>query len=342
VSQPARTLGVDIGGSKIIAAVVGPDGQAGPQVRVPTPADRGPEAVLDAAIGAARDAIGAAHDAARKAAGDRGGEPAGHRLVPGVAACGIGTAGTVDPGGVITYATDILPGWAGTDVREPFARTLGLRVTVLNDVHAAAEGERAHGAAADCATAVIVFVGTGIGGALVRDGKVLTGRTGSAGAVGHMPVPAGERRRCSCGGWNHLEAYASGPAITASYRESVGRAASGSPPGLPQIADLARVGDPAARAAIGQAAAALGCALGGLLNVLDPDVVVIGGGVAALADLLNAPIRQGLAEHALPGPARAELRFSRLGPLAAVIGAAVAARATEPVHPQPPPGGAIS
>jgi glucokinase len=316
VSRPVCTLGVDIGGSKIIAAVIGSDGQPGPRVLVPTPAALGPGAVLDAAIGAARDAIGAACDVA------------GERVV---AACGVGTAGTVGPGGVISYATAILPGWAGTDVRESFARALGLPVLVLNDVHAAAAGESAHGAAAGCATAVIVSIGTGIGGALARDGKVLTGRTGSAGSVGHVPVPAAERRRCSCGGWNHLEAYASGPAITASYRESVGcppgaSPASGNPPALPVIADLARAGDPAARAAIGQAAGALGYALGGLLNVLDPDVVVIGGGVAALADLLSEPLRRGVAEHALPGPARAELRFSRLGPLAAVIGAGVAAR----------------
>lgn len=307
-------LGIDIGGTKILAAVVAGDGTTGPPARVATPAGDGPAAVLDAAIGAARSALA-------QQPGD-------------VTACGVGTAGTVGPGGVISYATDTLPGWAGTDVRAAVSRALGLPAVVLNDVHAAALGESAHGAAAGHRTALIMWIGTGIGGAIVRDGQVIRGRTDSAGGVGHVPVPdrtvSGDWQRCSCGAWDHLEAHASGPAITRRYRQLAagGNPASGmrEQPDLPEIAALARSGDHLALRVIEHAGAMIGGVLGGLVNVLDPDVIVLGGGVSSFAGLLDKPIDQALKEQALPGPASVGIAFSALGPLAVVIGAAAAAR----------------
>jgi glucokinase len=286
-------LGVDIGGTKIAAAVVWQDGTTGPLARVATPAAEGPRAILAAAVAVARAAIG-------QAAG------------PPPEACGVGTAGTVGANGVISFATDSLPGWAGTHVAAAFGSALNLPVTVLNDVHAAAVAE-------GYADALVVCVGTGIGGALICDGNLRTGRTGSAGAVGHLPAPRAERRRCGCGGIDHLEAYASGPAIAASYHRNSGLAA---PVGLPEIAALARADDAAAQLAIDQAGEVLGEVLGGLANVLDPEVVVIGGGVAALADLLAEPVGQSFRAHALPGPATCDLTFSTLGSLAVITGAA--------------------
>jgi glucokinase len=290
------TLGVDIGGTKIVAAVVQQDGTTGPPARVATPAAEGPRAVLAAAVAAARAAIA-------QAAG------------PAPVACGVGTAGTVGADGVISFATDSLPGWAGTDLAAAFSSALKLPVTVLNDAHAAAIGESACG----YADALVVSVGTGIGGGLICDGKLRTGRTGSAGAVGHLPAPRRERRRCGCGGVDHLEAYASGPAIVTSYLRHAGMAA---PVSLPEVTALARADDAPARLAIDQAGEVLGAVLGGLANVLDPEVVVIGGGVAALADLLAGPVGREFRAHALPGPATCDLKFSTLGSLAAVIGAA--------------------
>lgn len=319
---PYPVLGIDIGGTKVVAAVVRPDGTLGPSQRVPTPARDGPHAVLSAVIGVARAAL------SEHAQDDDG-------AAQPVRACGIGTAGTVSPDGVISYATQTLPGWAGTDVRSALSSALGMPTVVLNDVHAAAVGEHAIGAARGYDTALAVSVGTGIGGAIVRNGTVIPGRTGSAGAIGHVPVsPAAadpRGRRCTCGCVDHLEAYASGPAITASYLHLAAAGGSADQPAaaasLPAIASLARSGDHLALSVVAQAGEALGGVVGGLANVLDPDVIVIGGGVAVLSDLLEVPVRSGLARQALPGPAGVELRFSTLGPLAAVIGAAVAARA---------------
>jgi len=318
----AWVLGVDIGGTKTIAAIVGPDGKPGPSSQVATPAREGPRAVLETAIRTAREVL-AGHRQQRDA-------HAGHA----VHACGIGTAGTVGPDGTISYATDTLPGWAGTDVRGAFARALDLPTVVLNDVHAAARGEYAHGAAQGHRTALVVWIGTGIGGAIIDAGTVLAGRTSTAGSVGHVPVPAGwtggDRRQCTCGAWDHLEAHAAGPAIAARYLrlassedlEQASRAAAD----LRAIAALARAGDSLALSVIEQAGTAIGAVLGGLSNMLDPDVIVLGGGVAAISDLLERAIRRALADQALPGPAGTELAFSLLGPMAAVIGASVAAR----------------
>lgn len=322
MAQPKSSfLGIDIGGTKILAAVVAPDGTAGPQVRVATPARDGPRAVLEAAISAGRSAL---TEHARAASGS----------VAGVSACGVGTAGTVGASGVITYATDTLPGWAGTDVRTAVALALGMPAVVMNDVHAAAMGEHAHGAAANHGTALVVWIGTGIGGAIVRGGSVVIGRTSTAGAVGHVPIPQGaikdDMQQCTCGSWGHLEAYASGPAIARRYQRVASarssRNCADQQPGLRGIATLARTGDAVAIEVIEQAGAAIGSVLGGLANVLDPDVIVIGGGVSSLADLLEASVRHELAVQALPGPAGVELAFSALGPMAVVVGAAAAAR----------------
>ncbi len=234
----ASVLGVDIGGTKTIAAIVGPDGKPGPSARAAAAIGE-PRAVLDTAIGTARNVL-AEH---RQKYGTRSGFA--------VRACGVGTAGTVGPDGIISYATDTLPGWAGTDVRAAFTSALDLPTVVRNDVHAAALGEYAHGAAQGHGTALIIWLGTGIGGAIIHAGAVLVGRTSTAGSVGHVPVPAasiaGDRRQCTCGAWDHLEAHASGPAIRARYvrlasAEDVEQASQAAAD-VPAIAELARAGD---------------------------------------------------------------------------------------------------
>ena len=297
MSEPIHSLGVDIGGTKTAAAVVAPDGRLLGLTQAKTPAAAGPDAVISEALAVARAALSSCEDS--------------------VAGCGIGTAGTVSPDGMITHATSALPGWAGTDVAGAFRQSLGMPVVVLNDVHAYAIGEGSHGAAAGFDDALIVAVGTGIGGGILHQGKLLVGVSGSAGLIGHLPVVGADPRKCPCGRWNHLEAYSSGPAIEARYAEITGQ-----PIGLPVIATKARVGDPPARSVINEAATILGRALGAAANVLDPEVIVIGGGVAALEDLITEPLLQALATEALPGPNGAQLRFTTLGARAVILGAA--------------------
>jgi glucokinase len=293
-------LGIDVGGTKTCAAVVDPAGRVLRTTTAPTPARAGAAAILRTAADLATELL--------RWADSQGIEVVG---------CGAGVAGTVDARGVISHATAALPGWAGTDVAGGLSEALDRTVTVVNDVHAMALGEHRFGAAADTGSALIVAVGTGIGGAIVSGGALVIGRTGTAGALGHVPVPAAEPRTCPCGRIGHVEAYASGPAIVADYVARGGVADR-----LQQVAAAARAGDRLARGVISAAGEVLGTVLGGLSNVLDPDVVVIGGGVANLGDMFFDPLESALRRHALVGPDRVRIRRAALGDLAAVVGAA--------------------
>jgi glucokinase len=301
VSRSPLVVAVDIGGTKIAAGLVDAEGRLYEQRRTATPAAGGGEAIMAAVLGCARPL--------RDLGGDR------------VVACGIATAGVVDPAGRIAGATDLLTGWAGTDVRGLAERGLGLPVQVVNDCHAAGTAEARVGAARGARTGLVVAVGTGIGGALVADGATVTGRSGTAGALGHVPAPvvtAG--RRCSCGAYDHVEAHASGPAIERSYQEATGRGL-----GLREIASLARSGQPQARQVITAAASLLGRVLGGAANLLDPDVIVIAGGVSRLGSLLLSPLRRAFRAEALTGVRGVPIREAVLGEKAGLVGAGLTA-----------------
>ncbi|MGN9783038.1 ROK family protein [Nonomuraea sp. ZG12] len=293
-------VAVDIGGTKIAAGLVDAEGRLYERRRTATPAAEGGEAIMAAVLDCARPL--------RDLGGDR------------VVACGIATAGVVDPAGRIAGATDLLRGWAGTDVRGIAERGLGIPAEVVNDCHAAGTAEARIGAARGARTGLVVAVGTGIGGALVADGVTVTGRSGTAGAIGHVPAPVVAGRRCSCGAFDHVEAHASGPAIERSYRELTGQAA-----GLREIASLARSGRSQALHAITTAGGLLGRVLGGAANLLDPDVIVIAGGVSGLGSLLLGPMRRTFRAEALPGSRAILIRVAVLGERAGLVGAGLSA-----------------
>ncbi|MFG3603135.1 ROK family protein [Micromonospora chersina] len=288
----APVLGIDIGGTKTAAALVDRGGRVRERREVPTPARSGPEAVLDAAARLAADLLGAA-----------------------AGPVGVGTAGTVDPAtGTIRYATDSLPGWTGTPVADALAARLGRPVRVSNDVNAAALGECWAGAGRDRAHVLLVAVGTGLGGAIVRNGRVEAGARGAAGEVGHLPAPGAERLRCGCGRHGHLEAIASGSGLAAAYAVETGTEVTGR-----AVADRAAAGDAVARRVVDRAGAALGAALAGLVALLDPDAVLVAGGAAgALLPAASAAY----AAEVPAGWADVPLRPAALGADAVLVGAA--------------------
>ncbi|TDC40102.1 ROK family protein [Micromonospora sp. 15K316] len=293
-------VGVDIGGTKTVAALVGSDGTVYDRRRASTPAHSGAQAVLDTAARLAAELLPAS----------------------GGGSVGVGTAGTVDPAtGVIRYATDSLPGWTGTPVADALAERLGRRVRVGNDVHAAALGESWAGAGRGSGQLLLVAVGTGLGGAVLRDGRIDPGARGAAGAVGHLPAPGAERLRCGCGRYGHLEAIASGTGLAAAYTAETGTPLTGR-----EVAERATAGDPAARAVLGRAGVALGAALAGLVALLDPAVVLLAGGAAAA--LLPAAAAAYAAELP-PAWADVPLRLAALGEDAVAVGAARLAMARE-------------
>ncbi|MFG2099965.1 ROK family protein [Micromonospora echinaurantiaca] len=299
--NPAEAVAaLDIGGTKTAAAIVTGRGEILDRVTAATPGRAGASAVLDTAAGLVEQLR------ARSA-----GTP--------VRALGVGSAGVIDHrSGRVLSATDVLTGWAGTDLRGTLRRRLGLPVTVLNDVHAHALGEARHGVATGRDTVLYVAVGTGVGASFVVGGTVLAGAHSAAGHAGHQPSPYAGSLPCTCGGQGHLEAIAAGPGLAGEYARRTGR-----PVGdLRSVAARAEDGDETARDVVALGGAALGSAVGGLVNLLDPHAVVVGGGVTGLGAPWWQALRDAVRRETLPSLADVPVLVSALGPDAPLLGAA--------------------
>ncbi|OMH36977.1 ROK family protein [Tersicoccus sp. Bi-70] len=305
-------IGLDVGGTKISAGLVTADGDVRHEASVTTPATAGPDAILTAMVTLVRPIAAAAEAEGCPALG-----------------LGVGAAGVIDPAtGAVTAATDHLRSWAGTPVADRLTTATGLPVRVVNDVHAHALGEARRGAGTGQATVLLVAAGTGLGGAIVVDGRVLTGSRGIAGHLGHVPSPEAAGLPCSCGRTGHLEAVASGAGLLERYRStmpvrqmddgSVGpSAASGA-----DVSRLAAAGDPAALSCVDGSAAALGRAIGGWINTLDPDVVIVTGGLAQAGPRWWTRLRAAADTETIPAATGCPVVPAALGARAALIGAA--------------------
>lgn len=270
---------------------------------VPTPAREGGPRVLQAALalaGSLRDASG--------------------ETVQGI---GVGTGGQVNADqGVIVSATDLLPGWAGTPVKASFEDALGLPTFVDNDVNALALGEARFGAAREAGSVVFLALGTGVGGALLLEGRLHRGAHWSGGEFGHILLSMDPNARRDAGGHvGTLEAYASGPGLVQTWRELTGDNHS-NVTGHDIAAGAARNPDGLEAEAVARTGEYLGYGLVSLANALDPDLIAIGGGLAALGDALLGPARRVLQIRALPGPATCPVVPASLGDDASLIGAA--------------------
>jgi glucokinase len=282
-----RFASVDLGGTKIAAAIANADGEILAEDRIATNSHEGPAAVLERITGL----VGAL-------SGRAGIRPA---------ALGMGVPGLVD---VRTGVTRFLPNlpsqWRDVPVGETLAAALGHPVFLLNDARMATLGEFKFGRGRSAETMVFLTIGTGIGGGVVVDGKLRLGPLGAAGELGHQTIQPGGPR-CGCGNRGCLEALASGPALIG---EGVRLVLSGLAPilfekvgGNPgaitpkEMGAAARAGDNAVREAIARTAMWLGIGIANVVTALHPDVVVLGGSVAALDDLLLEPVRQTVRER---------------------------------------------
>jgi glucokinase len=305
-----EALGIDIGGTKLAAGRVDADGTVLARARRDTPAsDAG---AIVAAVADLVDDLGGAE-------------------LP----VGVGAAGLVGPDGEVRYAPNLA--LTGVPLRRQLADRLGSRVVVDNDANVAAWGEFRCGAARDAgASMVMLTIGTGVGGGLVLDGRLVRGAGGLAAEFGHMVVSAGGPR-CGCGNLGCLEALASGTAIgrTAAAAVAAGRVPAGSSlhdlPALTgkSVTTAAEAGDEAALAVLAEVGRWLGVGIASLVNALDPEVVVIGGGAMQAGELLLAPARAAAEEHLLGRLHRAlpPVVPAELGDDAGVVGAALLALA---------------
>ncbi|TDC78987.1 ROK family glucokinase [Micromonospora sp. KC606] len=310
------TIGVDVGGTKVAGGVVDDTGRVLVQARRDTPADD---------VGKTRDVI--TELVAELAAGHD------------VQAVGIGAAGWIDASrSTVLFAPNLA--WRDEPLREYVSNAAGLPVIVENDGNVAAWAEFRYGAARDADDSMIMFtVGTGVGGGIVLGGELVRGANGIAAELGHMlTVPDGHQ--CGCGRLGCLEQYASGSALVrfarAGARQEPQRAASllelaaGEAEGItgPMVTAAARAGDPVSTEAFAQVGRWLGTSLADMAQILDPQVLVVGGGVIEAADLLLGPARRSFTD-ALAQRSRlpvAEVRPAELGNSAGVIGAADLAR----------------
>ena len=307
-------IGVDVGGTKVLAAAVSGTGKILRTARRSTPGRRVSASLVEDAL------TEAVMEVAR---GSR---------VDGV---GIAAAGFVDAEGERVMFAPHLP-WRDEEVRARLAARWGTVVALDNDANCAARAEHAHGAARGARDAVIVTLGTGIGGALVLDGRVHRGRNGMAGEFGHMQVvPDG--RDCECGGTGCWEQYSSGNALVRHSRARIGveptlltALCSGNPDLLvgSMVTAAAEQGDRVASEAFDSVGDWLGVGLANLVAAFDPEVVVVGGGLSAAGDRLLDPARIALTRSLVGVGHRVvpELRRAQLGPEAGVVGAADLAR----------------
>jgi glucokinase len=249
---------------------------------------------------------------------------------------GVGTAGLVDRDGMVRYAPN-LPMLRRAPLRAALAEELGVPVVVDNDANTAAWGEVCHGAARGCRHALVITLGTGIGGGIVFDGAIYRGAHGFAAEVGHWQLdPDGPA--CACGEPGHWEAAASGTALgrLARRRAQAGDAvnvlarAGGDVDAITgfHVGDSVRAGEEDGRAILAEYARLVALGLVGLANILDPEVIVISGGLVALGDLLLTPLRASFDDH-LEGAAyrpAVPIVEAALGAHAGVVGAAALAR----------------
>ncbi|HEV6952155.1 MAG TPA: ROK family protein [Promicromonospora sp.] len=292
------TVGVDIGGTKTRAAVVGPGGGVLASATAPTPA--GGVAMLDVAAGLVERAVATA-----------GAE---------VTAVGVGAAGVVDPvTGRVLAASDSFVDWVGTDLRGGLAGRTGLPVAVANDVDAFLVGEATSGAVRGVRSAAGIALGTGVGGALWLDGALYRG-AGAAGEIGHMPG-FGDAV-CTCGQRGHLETLASGRSVERRYAEAM----AGASVGAAEVEALARAGEPVAARVLAEAGHAVGSAVLVVAALLDVGHVVVGGGLAGAWDLLEPALLARLREAPPVSGHPVEVRRAALGGDATVVGAAALAR----------------
>lgn len=309
-SSPYAVAALDIGGTKIAAAIVRYDtAGVAPAVMlsrsVPTEAKRGGEAVLKTAT---ETLLLLLRDA--RAQGLR---PHG---------VGVSTAGRVDAmNGSIAFANEIMPGWTGQPIADVLHKASGLPVAVVNDVQAHALGEARWGAAKDAQTCLVIAAGTGVGGAVIAQGKLLRGKHGFAGEVGHISSSLAHGIPCVCGGSGHLELVASGSGIEARYAEAA-RLPEGETLSGAEISLKANQGDATAKRVIVRAGMALGEAIADLTNVLDPEIVVVSGSVIKAGTLWRQALQQGF-ERQIPEAQRdLPIVYARLGANAPLIGAA--------------------
>ena len=295
--EQSRVIGVDVGGTKILAAVVSRDGSLG--VRLERPSDHSSQDALLAELDSLVEEL--------------------HRAEPEAVALGFGVPSRIDQRSGHALKSVNIP-LEGVDLRDRMREQHGLPVALDNDANAAAIAEWQVGAARGARNVVMLTLGTGVGGGLILDGRPYRGATGSGAELGHIVLEPGGPP-CGCGGHGHLESFAAGPAA-----DRVARSLYGDGSDAHELVRRGRDGQPEAVEALAGIGRYLGSGIATFVNVFEPELVVVGGGFGDAGELLLGPAREVVAVEGLE-PARDNVRIveAELGIEAGVIGAGMVA-----------------
>ncbi len=313
-------VGVDLGGTKILAAVFDPRGRMLSREKKSTRPERGAAGVLDRVADCVNEALAAA-------------------AVPhtAVAAMGVGVPGLITGGGAVVRMAPNLH-WQNVAAARQLSQRLHFPVTLINDVQAGTLAVQQFGAGRRLRTFVCMFIGTGIGGGLVLNGELYRGSAGAAGEIGHMVVVAEDGPRCGCGNYGCLEAVASRSAVVRRIVTAIEKGRSSVVTELCDgnlrrirsriLAEAYREGDKLVRAVIHDTCEYLGIGAANLINVLNPEAVILGGGlIEALGSVMLPRITRAAMAHTISASAeRVRILDSGLGDDAGILGGAIAAR----------------
>ena len=315
-----NVIGVDMGGTKILAAVVNAEGCILASAKIPTKADKGANVVIDRIASCIQKAI------------DKS------RVAPeSIQAVGIGAPGPLDPGtGVVIFAPNL--GWKDVPLKAELETRTGILTFVDNDVNVGTLGEHTFGVGQNVQNLVGIFVGTGIGGGIIMQGELFHGASKTAGEIGHIIVKA-DGPRCGCGTRGCLEALASRTAMTKQFQKAIlkkGKKSilselTGGELGLIRSGTLAKAiqrKDKLTLKVVKRATKYLGVGIGSIVNFLNPEMIVLGGGVVeALDDTFLDNIRAAVEKYALPNTLNGvQIVRAKLGDDAGILGAAALAR----------------
>jgi glucokinase len=300
-----HVLALDIGGTKLAAGVVDTAGRVHSFAIASTLADEGPDSGLERLFALGRKVV----------------EDSGIAWAE-IGAVGIGAGGPLDAARGVLIAPPHLPGWLDVPLTDRAEEAFGIPAALENDATAAAAGEHRYGAGAGTRHMVYLTISTGVGGGVVIDGRLYRGAGGNGGELGHVTVDCNGRPCRGCGRRGCLEAYVSGTSIAERAREAGMDAATAA-----DVAAAAKAGDAIASAVWEETTNALACGLTSIVNLFEPELVVLGGGVVSgTGEQLLGPVRPRVLADAMP-PAAAEVRIleAALGERVGVVGAAAIA-----------------
>ena len=307
-------IGIDVGGTNVKIALVNDKGNIIYSNSIPTRAEMGYQYTINNMKEAIAELI-------KETKSDK-------KSIEGI---GFGFPGQIDyKKGVVRLAPNI-PGWVEVPIAEIMEKEFGIPTRVDNDVRCAALGELNYGAGIGCENLICITVGTGIGSGLIINGKLVRGASNAAGEIGHIKLDMHGGPLCGCGDRGCLEAFASGPSIVAMAEEYIKGGKStkyrelANPDITPYIvSEAAKQGDPVAKRIFTIVGEYIGIGLASVVNLLNPEKIIIGGGVAAAGDLLLNPIKENLIKRAMPIAGSAvEIVPAQLGNSAGVIGASL-------------------